>query len=57
VLSSVSADEFWLAVRIRGGPTVSGLISREGLDKLWKHPDVTRIYLQELRQPAVIRGK
>ena len=46
VLSTVSADDFWLWVRL--GPGVSGYITKEGLQKLWKHPDVRRIYVRQL---------
>lgn len=45
VLSLVSADEFWLSNRL--GPGISGRITKEGIDKLWKDPDVRRIYLPQ----------
>jgi len=51
VLSTVSAHDFW--VEGRGGPAMHGAITKEGLQELWKHPDVRRIVLpQPLKIPA-----
>ncbi len=50
VLSAVSANEFWLCARMRGLPIISGFIDRDGLEKLWRHPDVRLIRLEELMQ-------
>ena len=50
VLSTVSADDFWLWVRL--SPGLSGFINKEGLQKLWNHPDVQRIYVKQLYRIA-----
>ena len=43
VLSTVSADEFWVWTPL--GPGMSGFINNHGLKKLCEHPDVLRINL------------
>lgn len=57
VLSAVSADGFWLTARMRGAPTMTGLINREGLETLWKHPDVVGIGLDAIERPGVMRER
>ena len=43
VLSTLTADDFWLWTRLGGAPGFAGYITREGLEKLWKHPEVSKI--------------
>lgn len=50
VLSLVNADEFRLVARI--GPGITGFINRQGVERLWKHPDVLRIGLMGLERPS-----
>lgn len=57
VLSTIAADEFWVWTRFRLTSGMTGFITKEGLEKLWKHPDVQRIYLQHILRPAVIWKK
>ncbi|GMU22474.1 MAG: hypothetical protein AMXMBFR13_25600 [Phycisphaerae bacterium] len=52
VLSAVNADQFWVRVRHRGLPTISGRINREALTKLRDLPEVKRINLPRLYRPA-----
>lgn len=47
-LSGVSASEFWLFAKLGSG--VAGYVDRQGLDKLWRNPDVRLIHLDEARR-------
>ena len=51
VLSTLTADEFWLWTDLGGAPGFAGYVNREGIEKLWRHPEVTGIGLNELRHP------
>lgn len=56
VLSAINADDFRLIARIGSG--ITGTINREGVDKLWRNPDVVRVYLPErFRSPAMLDKK
>jgi len=48
VLSTLNADDFWLGTRLGSG--FYGYINRPGLEKLWKHPEVTAIGLQGVKK-------
>jgi hypothetical protein len=50
VLSTLSADEFWLWTRLGGLPGFGGYLSRQGVEKLWKHPEVGKFGLEGLKQ-------
>ena len=45
-LATVSAEEFWVWSRGRGGLGISGYVNQEGLAKLEQHPDVVRVGLR-----------
>lgn len=45
VLSTLSADEFWNSEGVSLTAGLSGFITREGFEKLRKHPDLVRINL------------
>jgi len=47
VLSTLSADEFWLWTQL--GPGFAGYVNRQGLEKLRKHPEVGAVGLQGLK--------
>ena len=56
VLSTISADDFWFKSGV--GLGMSGLITKGGLQKLCKHPDVRKIVLPVLMKTQVIqKGK
>ncbi len=55
VLSAVTADEFWLSSRRDSG--MSGSVTKEGLHKLWKHPDVQRISFPPLMRVPELQKK
>lgn len=56
VLATVSADDFWLHGTTTS--TVAGFISREGLQKVWQHPEIARITLVSLvRYPGAVGGR
>jgi hypothetical protein len=57
VLSTLSAEEFWLSTREHGGAGFCGFISKEGFDKLRRHAEVQRIYLDELHVHMGTVGK
>ena len=50
VLSALTADDLWLWTDLGGGSGFAGYINRQGLERLRKHPEVTGIGLNELRQ-------
>jgi len=55
VLSTLTADDFML--RARFGSGIGGFVTRNGIQQLWKHPDVLRIRLQRLaRPPEIMKG-
>lgn len=45
VLSTLTADDFWLNSRVGGATMFSGFASREGVEKLLKHPEVTDLFI------------
>ncbi len=49
VLTALSADDFCVMSRYTSG--MSGFITQEGLQKLWRHPEVVRVRIQQLMQP------
>lgn len=53
VLSTLNADDFWLQTPLGSG--FYGYINREGLEKLWKHPEVTAIGLQGVKKDMWMR--
>jgi hypothetical protein len=50
VLSTVSADDFAVTRRSTLGTGMSGYVTKAGLEKLWKHPELLRVSLPELRK-------
>ena len=49
VLSTLRADDFWLSVRFMGAG-LGGYVSREGVEKLCEHPEVSKFGLVGLKQ-------
>ncbi len=50
VLAGVTAGQFWLSSRDRGGAGFWGRVNREGVEALQLHPEVKRIQLQQLHR-------
>ncbi|MGQ9652234.1 MAG: hypothetical protein ACUVXJ_19235 [Phycisphaerae bacterium] len=55
VLSALTANEFWLSSRHESG--MSGSVTKEGLQKLWRHPDVQRISFPPLMRVPELHKK
>ena len=46
VLSSLTADDFWLWTRLGGLPGLGGYVNRDGLERLWQHSEVSGVGIE-----------